>query len=152
MELYIELEMVRFDNAFEYSIYVDEALNSTTIIVPPLIIQPYIENAIWHGLLHKQNGKGKLQVHIGCLNDELQISIEDNGIGREQAKAIKSSKTLLHQSHGMKITAERLDIVNNVYEVNAAVQITDLANAEGKVCGTRVLITMKKNTNASINN
>lgn len=151
LELYIELEMVRFDNAFEYNIYIDEELNPATVVVPPLIIQPYIENAIWHGLLHKQNGKGKLQIRIRDLNDELQISIEDNGVGREKANEIKSSKTLLHKSHGMKITAERLAIVNNVYDVNAAVNITDVRDADGMARGTIVLITMKKNTNASSN-
>lgn len=149
LELYIELEMVRFDNAFDYGIIIDDELNPATVMIPPLIIQPYVENAIWHGLLLKQDGKGKLQIKIWCDDDLLKISIEDNGVGRKKATQIKSSKTLLHKSHGMKITAERLDIVNNVYAVDATVVIEDLTDNTQNASGTRVLITMKKNTYAS---
>ena len=148
LELYIQLEAVRFDNTFTYTIDVDY-LSIVTTLIPPLIIQPYVENAIWHGLLHKENGNGILKINIWQKNNDLKIMIEDNGVGRGKAAEIKSNKTLLHKSHGMKITAERLDIVNNLHSINAQVEITDLIDDSQNPCGTRVLITMKNKTNAS---
>ena len=151
LELYIQLEAVRFDNAFKYIINVDENVSVATIQIPPLIIQPYVENAIWHGLLHKQDGEAKLQINIWMEGEMLHIKIADNGVGRAKATAIKSNKTLLHKSHGMKITSERLDIANNLYKVNAQVKIEDLKDEEDNPIGTIVLITIKPKTNASHN-
>ena len=149
LELYIQLEAVRFENAFSYEIFVNENVSVATILIPPLIIQPYVENAIWHGLLHKQTGEGKLQINIWMKDETLQIKITDNGVGREKATALKSNKTLLHKSHGMKITSERLEVINNLYKVNASVEITDLKDDQNQANGTSVLITIKPKTNAS---
>ncbi len=145
LELYIELEAVRFDNAFEHSLEVTKDINVETVMVPPLIIQPYVENAIWHGLLHRKTPGGRIDIRLWKINGTLHIEVEDNGVGREEAKRLKSKTATRQKSHGMKITAERMDIVNKVYNVDAGVTITDLANDAGNT-GTRVLITLKYKT------
>lgn len=150
LELYIQLEAVRFDHAFSYSIEVNQDINTETVIVPPLIVQPYVENAIWHGLLHRKEPGGKLDIHLWKNNGILYIEIEDNGVGRDEAMRQKSKTATKQKSHGMKITAERIDIVNKVYNVDAGVAITDVKNETGGN-GTRVLITLKYKTNDSHN-
>jgi ligand-binding sensor domain-containing protein len=148
LELYIELEAVRFDNTFNYNVEVTKDISGETVMVPPLLIQPYVENAIWHGLLHRKQPGGKLDIRLWKNNDTLHIEIEDNGVGRDEAKRLKSKTATKQKSHGMKITAERMDIVNKVYDVGAGVTITDLNN-NGKQTGTRVLITLKYQTHDS---
>lgn len=142
LELYIELEAVRFDNAFAYTIEVAKDINAETATVPPLLIQPYVENAIWHGLMHRKEPGGRIDVRLRKNNGILQIEIEDNGVGRDEAKRLKSKTAIKHKSHGMKITAERMEIVNKVYNVDAGVTITDLTSEKG-ACGTKVLITLQ---------
>jgi Histidine kinase/Y_Y_Y domain len=149
LELYIELEAVRFDNTFNYNIEVTKDISIETVMVPPLLVQPYVENAIWHGLLHRKQPGGKLGIRLWKNNDTLYIEIEDNGVGREEAKRLKSKTATKQKSHGMRITAERMDIVNKVYNVDAGVTITDLKDGGGKQNGTRVLITLKYQTHDS---
>lgn len=148
LELYVQLEAVRFDNAFVHSIEVTKDVDAETMMIPPLIIQPYVENAIWHGLLHRKEPGGRLDIKIWKHSESLYIEIEDNGVGREEAKRLKSKTATKQKSHGMKITAERMDIVNKVYNVDAGVTITDLDQEQGRT-GTRVLITLKYKTNDS---
>jgi sensor histidine kinase YesM len=122
-----------------------------TVMMPPLLIQPYVENAIWHGLMHRKEAGGKLDIRLWKNDEKLYIEIEDNGVGRDEAKRLKSKTATLQKSHGMKITAERMDIVNKVYNVNAGVIITDLKDTDQKQNGTRVLITLKYKTHDSYN-
>ena len=150
LELYIELEALRFENIFSYSINVSPGINQSSVWVPPLIIQPYAENAIRHGLINRKEPGGKLDINVWRNNGQLMMQVEDNGIGRAAAEKMKKPINKLHQqSHGMKITAERLDIVNEVYKVNAKVQVTDL-NENGNT-GTKVLITIQYKDHADNN-
>ena len=142
LELYIELEIVRFDKVFDYEIIVSPEIDVTTTSVPPMIIQPYVENAIWHGLMHRKEPGGKLIIRLWREQHYLHICIEDNGVGREEAKRQKSKTATRHKSHGMKITAERIEIVNRIYDVNATVRIEDVAGHNGHVGGTRVSLTL----------
>ena len=151
LELYIELESVRFDKSFDYAIEVTKDISLETVLIPPLIIQPYVENAIWHGLLHRKIPGGRLDIRLWRKEDKLYIEIEDNGVGRDEAKRLKSKTATIQKSHGMKITAERIDIVNKVYNVNTGVTITDLKNDTGTQNGTAVLITLKYKTHESHN-
>jgi sensor histidine kinase YesM len=114
-----------------------------------MIIQPYVENAIWHGLLHRKEPGSKLNIHVWKTNGIINIEIEDNGIGREEAAARKSKTALTQKSHGMEITAQRLDIVNSLYNVNAKVKVTDIKDSGGKPAGTHVLLTLNDKTNDS---
>jgi len=146
LELYIELEVLRFDHAFDYSIEITSGIDTSLIRVPPMIIQPYVENAIWHGLLHRKEPGGKLDVRVWKDNNILNIEVEDNGIGRDEAKKRKSKTAIKQKSHGMQITAQRLDIVNKLYNVNAAVTIQDAVDANGCTEGTVVLLSIHYKT------
>jgi streptogramin lyase len=150
LQLYIELEAVRFDHAFNYSIEVTQDVNPETVMVPPLIIQPYVENAIWHGLLHRKEPGGRIDIKLWKNNGSFYIEIEDNGVGRDEAKRLKSKTATKQKSHGMKITAERIEVVNKIYNVDAGVTISDLGDKMGN-SGTSVLISFKYKTHDSNN-
>ena len=142
--LYIKLESMRFQNKFSYSINIDEGLDLKSIEVPALILQPFIENAIWHGLL--QNGMpGTLNIMIEEKQGSIQCTIDDNGIGREQSlknKVIYQGDT--HQSRGINLTQSRLNIDNALSNRNAAIEIFDKTNATGQAIGTTVILTFKE--------
>lgn len=139
LKLYIEMESLRFDNKFTYSIFVDKNVNTDGIEVPPLIIQPYIENAIWHGLLHKESG-GHLSIRLSLLNEGLlQCIIEDNGVGRKRAAELKS-KSATKKSLGMELTENRLLLLSQYGQGRSGVEIEDMTTVEGAGCGTRVVL------------
>ena len=152
LELYIELEVLRFDNAFDYSIEIAPDVDAAFVLVPPMIIQPYVENAIWHGLLHRKETGGKLDIRVWKNKEALKIEIADNGIGREEAKKRKSKTATRQKSHGMQITAQRLDIINKLYNVNAAVTIRDVVRETDPAAGTVVLLSIHYKTQTTINN
>jgi sensor histidine kinase YesM len=140
LKLYVEMESLRFTNKFTYEITVDENLSTDTLQVPPLIIQPYVENAIWHGLLHKETD-GKLFISVKKTNDNmLQCTIEDNGIGRSKAVEIKSKSANANKSLGMKLTEERISMLNQYTSLNASIEIIDLAGSTGEAIGTKVIL------------
>lgn len=139
LKLYIEMESIRFEKKFEYSIEVEPNVQPDHVQVPPLIIQPYVENAIWHGLLHKET-EGKLMIHISrTMSDQLLCLIEDDGIGRKAAQELKS-KSLGGRSLGMKLTQSRLEILNLQTGGNAKVEIVDLVSNQGQPSGTRIIL------------
>lgn len=144
LTLYIELESIRFENLFTFNIDVDGDINTASVRVPPLIIQPYVENAIRHGIINRKKPGGKIDIRIWKEADELYMEVTDNGIGRQAAEAMKSKINKLHQpSYGMKISAERLSVINDVYKVNACVSITDVLDENLMVGGTKVLLTIQ---------
>ncbi len=140
LRLYIEMESLRFDNKFTYDIAVDGDVRTDSIEVPPLIIQPYIENAIWHGLLHRSDG-GHLSVRISVLpGNMLQCIIEDNGVGREKARELKSKSATTRKSLGMELTENRLLLLNKYAEVHSSIEIVDIKNEQQEPAGTRVIL------------
>jgi LytS/YehU family sensor histidine kinase len=105
-----------------------------------LIIQPYVENAIWHGLLHKE-GIGRLDVHVSLEGDNmLRCMIQDNGVGREKAKEIKSKSATTRKSLGMKLTEDRINLLNEHARLNASIEIIDLKNEQHQPLGTKVIL------------
>ena len=103
-----------------------------------MLIQPYAENAIWHGLLHK-DAKGKLTINFLTDGaDKIKVIIEDNGIGRKKAAELKSKQVLKKKSYGMQITEDRIDIINRMQNINASSKVIDLKDDEGNAIGTRV--------------
>lgn len=138
VQLYIEMETLRFENRFTYSIEASPALQLETTRIPSMLIQPYIENAIWHGLLHKE-GTGHVDIRF-ILHEKnvLKIEIEDNGVGREKSAALKSKNVLKNKSYGMRITGDRINIVNQLYNIKATTAVEDLADVEGKAAGTKI--------------
>ena len=137
---YVELERLRFDNKFDFKFNVDNKLLYKKIL--PLITQPYIENAIWHGLMLKKT-KGLLEIFIYEYENSIIIAIDDDGIGRKKAKEISSSKTFKKTSYGESIGVERINVFNKVYKKNAELEIKDII-ADKKIAGTRVLIKFPK--------
>jgi hypothetical protein len=138
---FMDIERLRFDNKFEYEINKDPAIDDEFIAIPPMIIQPYVENAILHGLIH-QSKKGKLKIDLSLRKDIVFCAIEDNGIGRKEAMKIREASGIKRKSKGMMITKERLDLLNKQYKDKYSVKIIDLKDPEGRASGTRVEIEM----------
>jgi tetratricopeptide (TPR) repeat protein len=139
LQLYLELEVVRFNHRFEYQIDVDKNIELDFIKVPPLMMQPYVENAIWHGLMHKVD-KGQLYIQVYPENGCLFLVIRDNGIGRKQASLFSGKSSSRHLSMGLKITAERIDLLQQSEDRKSEVVINDLMNADGSSGGTEVVV------------
>ena len=137
LKLYIEMESLRFDESFDYEVKIGKGLQLEEIEIPPMLLQPYVENAIWHGLMQRE-GKGKLDLVITKQNGHLNCIIEDNGIGREAAMAIRSKSATRRKSMGMQITEDRIGMINRLYNTDARINIEDLKDDKGKASGTRV--------------
>jgi tetratricopeptide (TPR) repeat protein len=143
LKMYIKLEHHRFKDKFNYEFKVDENLKPEAYLIPPMLIQPYIENAVWHGLRYKE-GKGKLNVNFEQKSDFVEISISDDGIGRKKSKEIKTENQKIMKSTGLKNIEDRLQIIKEVYSVQLDVTIADLDNRSNK--GTKVVIKLPRNT------
>ena len=140
LKLYIELEAMRFKDKVQYKINVVPHIDQQYIEIPPLLLQPYVENAIWHGLMHKPEG-GNITIDIAQPDEYLlHIEISDDGIGREMAGQHKSKSATRQKSFGLKMTSERLDAINHIYKTKTEVKIVDLVDADGNAAGTKVII------------
>ncbi|MDX1407002.1 MAG: histidine kinase, partial [Saprospiraceae bacterium] len=139
LELYIQMEKLRFEKEFTHHIEVDPDLDASFFEVPPLLLQPYVENAIWHGFMALDH-PGTLTIRAHIHNDRLQIDIIDNGIGRVRAAELKQARPAYKKSMGMQITAERMELHKTLSGKQITVQIHDLVDAEGKAAGTHVQI------------
>ncbi|RRQ49386.1 sensor histidine kinase [Maribacter algicola] len=141
LELYIKLEHSRFPDKFDYVLQIDENLDVSTFQIPPMLLQPYIENAIWHGLRYKEE-KGRLEVKVRAKNDiELEILVTDDGIGRKKSAELKTVNQRKQKSKGMGNIKQRIAILNDMYGDKVSVSISNLkTNGEG----TQVLFTLKK--------
>ncbi|HXC06167.1 MAG TPA: two-component regulator propeller domain-containing protein [Bacteroidia bacterium] len=140
LRLYLQLESLRFENKFEYEIILDPELDLEYHEIPTMLIQPYAENAILHGLLPKRSG-GKLEIKVAQIENRIVCSITDNGIGRKKAMEQKeASLRKTHKSFGMKITQDRLELLNFLNKSSLNVRITDLYEPTGEAAGTRVEI------------
>ena len=139
LELYIQMEQFRFNFKFDYEINIDEDVDKEFTEIPPMLLQPYVENAIWHGLMHKHEGKGELCINIKVKEGNLEFIIEDNGIGREKSLTLKSKTKTKHESVGMQITADRLSVANRLYGTAGKVNVIDKEDEDGKSLGTKVI-------------
>ncbi len=138
IKLYLELEKMRFENKFDYSIHIDSSIDGDYDEIPPMLIQPYLENAILHGINPKE-GVGHIDINIKVVNQFIKISIKDDGIGREKSKAVQSLQPAArHKSLGMKITKDRVRILNTIHQSNLNVNIIDLYNKKNEARGTQV--------------
>lgn len=135
---YLRVEKARLEGAFDYRLNVDETLNLHAIYLPPLLLQPYLENSIRHGIRYKSKGDGLIQVNITKRNDGVLIQIEDNGIGRQASKKYKSEYHIQYQSRGMTINEDRIKMLNNTAEKSIELRVTDLYNSNEEAAGTRV--------------
>ncbi|AZJ36812.1 tetratricopeptide repeat protein [Tenacibaculum singaporense] len=144
LELYVKLEHNRFKDKFDYNINIDKSIPLDEYSIPPMLLQPYIENAIWHGLRYKKE-KGKLQISmLPKNNDSVTILIEDDGIGREKSIEMKTKNQLKQKSKGMSTIKNRIAILNDMYQDKISVVVSD-AFEDGS--GTKVALILKKDKN-----
>ncbi|AXE16923.1 hypothetical protein DR864_03840 [Runella rosea] len=140
LRLYLDMETMRFRGKVKYKIYFEATIDQTYIQIPPLLVQPFVENAIWHGLMHKDEG-GTVRIEVTQPNPHLlRIDISDDGIGRQKAAEFKSKSATQNKSFGMKVTAERIALINQLYNTNNQVEIIDLINRRNEVVGTKVTV------------
>ena len=146
LRLYLDLERLRFKDAFDYSITTTNIVDGGAIFIPPLLLQPFCENAVWHGLMHKES-KGHLNIIISEVISEnekvLHCVIEDDGVGREKAAEMKSKSAESEKSLGLKITTERLALLNQENNFSTFYKIEDVLNENGEVGGTRVQLKIR---------
>ena len=141
LSLYVKLEYNRFQDKFDYTLEVSEAISLEKYTIPPMLLQPYIENAIWHGLRYKKE-KGHLSISFKKHNNEsVLITIEDNGVGRKQSMAMKTDNQRKQKSKGMSTIANRIAILNTMYPDKIKVALSSL-NADET--GTRVQLILKQ--------
>ena len=143
LKLYVELESVRFKDSFTYTIDCDEDIDVDELKIPTLLIQPFVENAIWHGLMHKE-GQRHLSITFTDMEDHVQCVIEDNGIGRQKAREMKitSGQDKKHTSKGIEVSMERLHAMNKNGGATGSLEIIDMVDAQGTALGTRVEINL----------
>ncbi|MAM30262.1 MAG: sensor histidine kinase [Flavobacteriaceae bacterium] len=141
LELYVKLEHFRFKDKFEYTITIDESLQLAEFVIPPMLLQPYVENAVWHGLRYKEE-KGHLDIHFNQVDAEtVTITITDDGIGRKKSKLLKTEHQKKQNSKGMGNIEKRIRILNDMYKDKVDVSVSDVFDTEE---GTRVVLVLKK--------
>lgn len=141
IELYVKLEHSRFTEKFDYTINIDKQIDAEAFQIPPMLLQPYIENAIWHGLRYKEE-KGALSIEIiQKETDLIEIRITDNGIGRKKSKELKTKNQKTQNSRGMQNIKKRVAILNTMYKDQVSVSVKDL-NEDAS--GTQVILTLRK--------
>lgn len=141
LELYLKLEHSRFKDKFDYELSVDKNIDLGQFQIPPMLLQPYVENAVWHGLRYKKE-KGFLKVSLDKVNEEIiRIEISDNGIGRAKSKALKTEHQKKQKSKGMQNIKQRIEILNQMYKDKVDVFIENMYDDK---TGTKVVLTLKK--------
>jgi tetratricopeptide (TPR) repeat protein len=141
LELYVKLEHFRFKDKFDYKFSVDETINLNEFVIPPMLLQPYVENAVWHGLRYKEE-KGLLNIDFKKIDAKtVKITIQDDGIGRTKSKEFKTENQKKQKSKGMGNTQKRISILNQMYKDKVDVTVENVfENSEG----TRVELILKK--------
>jgi hypothetical protein len=143
LTLYMELESLRFEDEFNYSLDITPDINPVELVVPPLLIQPYVENAIRHGLMEKEEGNRRLEIKITKQDaDKISISVKDNGVGFDHNRMRKPSLGGNNKSYGMQITKDRIDLIRKTLGIHAQVKIIDLGNCNNECTGTEVRIVL----------
>lgn len=141
LRLYIDLEAIRFEQKFDYQIITDKKLDLRELKIAPMILQPFVENSIWHGLMQSPR-PGTLTVNVQRNGKHLFCTIEDNGIGRAAAQRLREQSVGNRESKGMRITTERIAMLNQSTDGGLFVRVSDLSDASGTPSGTRVEITL----------
>ncbi|WP_276374590.1 tetratricopeptide repeat protein [Chryseolinea sp. H1M3-3] len=140
IEAYIQLEELRFKGKIGYEIFVDEKIEKENTFLPPMVLQPFVENAIWHGLMHKNvDEQGRIKIAVKEYNEALLCTIEDNGVGRVMSEAFKENNSDKTKSIGIKITEERLRLIGKE-RLQDLVKIVDLNDTFNVATGTRIEI------------
>jgi LytS/YehU family sensor histidine kinase len=147
LELYLSLENLRIPD-LKYSIKIAPAVNTESDITPNMMLQPYIENALWHGLQHKQ-GEKRLELYISRENGSMNYEIKDNGVGRKKAEELKSLYRKEHRSKGMELLSKRFSLLSKEYGQDIQTSVTDLTengDGTGTVVKIKVPFSLSKTT------
>ncbi|MGJ8591754.1 MAG: tetratricopeptide repeat-containing sensor histidine kinase [Aquaticitalea sp.] len=147
MKLYMNIENIRFSNEIDFQIEVDKSINTANIRVPSLILQPFLENALWHGLSSKENNKEILLSVTKPSEDFISISITDNGVGRKESARINDNKILKRKSVGIAITKARLANFSKSFTNDYKINIEDLYDTSGIAVGTKVVVNIPIRSN-----
>ena len=139
LKTYLDLEKLRMENEMEYIIHIDPGLDQENIFIPSMILQPYVENAIIHGLLPKETDR-ELTISFHTENKKLICIVQDNGIGRKRSAELNAERTKKHRSQGLRLTGERLEMMSIPGKAPATMEIRDLSDEGGNVLGTQVII------------
>ncbi len=142
LRLYLDMEQLRLEHSFDYKIEMMNNIDASEIYMPPMILQPFCENAIWHGLSHKTE-KGVLTVNFELHEHLLNCTIADNGVGRQKADQLKNNKSHKEKSLGIQITKSRLSLFNGAQKESEFYNIEDVVNEEGAIDGTKVTLKIK---------
>jgi hypothetical protein len=138
LDTYLALEKMKSNDSFNYIINVKENVDRSATFVPGMILQPFVENSIKHGVTHKEKNDGLINISIS-KNGKLVCLVEDNGIGRKKAGEIKlAGEGAVYESTGMTITMNRIETINKIYHADISLQVDDVNDSEGKPAGTRV--------------
>lgn len=144
VQYYLKLEENRFDGGFSYQINTPEKVNLDQVLIPPLLLQPYVENAIWHGLLPSRKDEKILRIDVIASGETLDIIIDDNGVGRQARQIPKKAQPSKKKSMGMEITQERIELFNKNYDFDISCSIIDKKDGQGAAGGTKVVIRLAK--------
>ena len=139
LRLYLDMERLRFKDSFDYRIVFANRIDEGAVHIPPLLLQPFCENAIWHGLMQKDS-HGHLTIELSMQEEVLQCVIEDDGIGREAAEALKSKSAEKQKSMGLQITTQRLALLSQGKHLGSFYSIEDRRDDENNISGTRVIL------------
>lgn len=143
IKIYLELEALRFSDGFEYDVSVDERLDIYMYEIPTLLIQPFIENSIIHGLLPKKNNR-KLNIHFADNDQSIKCIVEDNGVGRKKSAELNKEQPNKQKSRGISLTEKRLSLLADNYDFHTHISYNDLIDDNGSALGTRVIINIPK--------
>ena len=137
LQKYLELEHLRFSNQFDFVVDMDESIDADAILAPNMLIQPHLENAIWHGLRYKET-KGLLVLSIKNKTSFIEITIDDNGIGIEKSNSIKTQNQKIHQSIGLQNIKERIKLLNDLYKVDISFAVINKVNDGGTIVRLKI--------------
>jgi tetratricopeptide (TPR) repeat protein len=147
LRLYLDMEKLRFKDAFNYDLYCDKGVDPSGLFIPPLLLQPFVENAIWHGLMHKKEN-GLVTISFKVENDILHCTVIDNGVGRSAAASVGSKSSQAHKSMGIQITRERLALINGeLNDEKVVLNIEDMIDKTGQASGTKVDLSIRFHQN-----
>ena len=142
LSAYLEIEKFRFNDRFKYNLYTDPKLEKESIYIPNMLIQPFVENALNHGLFHRIEG-GLLNINIQKSKSDLVVEIVDNGIGVKQAKEKYKTSRLGHESHALNIIQEKIELFKNLKNFHIVISTQDLDPTNKDYPGTHVTFTFK---------
>ena len=137
---YLDIERTRLENAFAWEVEIDTTVNPADYYIPPMILQPFVENSVRHGLRFRKDKEGKVIIAVNRQGDHLVCILEDNGVGRKAALHYKSISPINYQSKGLSLTADRIEMFNKEHEQKISMHIDDLEDEAQNALGTRVTI------------